>query len=531
MTPPNQFTALAREMDERDPPPPGLEAGRFAPNAVERPPDGRLGQGWGAPDMRFLRAELPPAPELVLSDVLPPRLARWVANAAEAKGTAPDYVLGTLLATAASLIGNARWVSPWHGWAEPPIIWVTLVGPPSAGKSPAMDAVLQSLREVERPLQCEAEARRKEWAEQAEVAKLAEQAWREAVKAAHKEEKPVPERPDECEAGPPPHVPRLVVNDATIERLGAILALQPRGILQLRDELAGWLTGMSRYSAGGSDRPFWLEAYGGRRFTVERMGRDPVTIDRLAVGVLGGIQPDRLRALLFKADDDGLLARFVPIWPDPPPLRRPEAWTDESAMERILSRLLALRPVEEALGQSRPVVVAFNDQAAAAMQDFRQAVREHEAGTEGLLLSFLGKLPGLAARLSLVLAHLEWASEGGDEPREITPRHFCLAAHLVEAFFLPMARRAYSEAAVSSADRGARHLVAIIREEGWSRFSSRDVLRLNRHGLSNARELNGVLAVLEDGDCIRLVPSTPGPRGGRPPRLFDVNPALLRRPG
>jgi len=36
---------------------------------------------------------------------------------------------------------------------------------------------------------------------------------------------------------------------------------------------------MTRYAGGGSDRPFWLEAYGGRGHTVERMGRPPVQVD------------------------------------------------------------------------------------------------------------------------------------------------------------------------------------------------------------------------------------------------------------
>jgi hypothetical protein len=110
--------------------------------------------------------------------------------------------------------------------------------------------------------------------------------------------------------------------------------------------LAGWLEGMQRYSGGGSDRPFWLEAFGGRGFTVERMGREPLTIDRLSIGVLGGIQPDRLKSLLFKSDDDGLLARFVPIWPEPAPLRRPQAWADETLMEAALGAASDTRPCD-----------------------------------------------------------------------------------------------------------------------------------------------------------------------------------------
>ncbi|MBR3371815.1 MAG: DUF3987 domain-containing protein [Rhodobacteraceae bacterium] len=78
------------------------------------------------------------------------------------------------------------------------------------------------------------------------------------------------DRPKGCDIEPAPHVPRLVVNDGTIERRGAILAQHPRGTLQMRDELAGWLEGMQCCSGGGTGCPFLLEVFGGRGFTVER---------------------------------------------------------------------------------------------------------------------------------------------------------------------------------------------------------------------------------------------------------------------
>lgn len=481
---------------------------------------------WSAPDPRLLRAELPPAPNLPLRDVLGPRLAGWVADAAEAKGAPADYVFAALLTVAGSTIGNARWAAIWQGWAEPPVIWAVCIGLPSAGKSPAIDAALQPLRKAERLMREAAEAQRTAWAEKAELAKLSEATWKDSARSAIRDGKAPPEKPLGCDAGPPPHIPRLVVNDGTIERLGAILAQQPRGTLQMRDELAGWLEGMQRYSGGGSDRPFWLEAFGGRGFSVERMGREPVTITRLSIGVLGGIQPDRLKSLLFKSDDDGLLARFLPIWPEPAPLRRPHAWADEALMEATLGRLLSLDLVTDEDGEARPWLIQFTEDARNLMDDFRVAVRGWEAGAEGLLLSFLGKLPGLTARLALVLAYLDWAADGAEEPREITVAHFGRAAHLVEAYLLPMARRAYSDAATPKAQRAARRLVSIIREQGWKRFTSRDVLRLDRSGLATAAELNPALALLEEGECIRLVEPPANPQGGRPQRLFLVNPAL-----
>jgi hypothetical protein len=364
------------------------------------------------------------------------------------------------------------------------------------------------------------------WDEKAEVARLMEQAWKGAAKTAIKAGEAPPDKPKGCEIESAPHVPRLVVNDGTIERLGAILAKQPRGTLQMRDELAGWLEGMQRYSGGGTDRPFWLEAFGGRSFTVERMGREPLTIDRLSIGVLGGIQPDRLKTLLFKSDDDGLLARFLPIWPDPAPLRRPQAWADESLMEEALARLLTLDLVTDEDNEEHPSFIPFTDDACNLMDDLRQSVRDWESGAEGLMLSFLGKLPGLAARLALVLAFLDWAIEGGEEPNSISVAHFGRAAHLVEFYFLPMAKRSYADAATPKPERAARRLAGIIREKGWHQFGSREVMKLERAGLDNKKELDPALAMLEDGDCIRPIEQPVKPQGGRPQRRFVVNPAL-----
>jgi Protein of unknown function (DUF3987) len=70
---------------------------------------------------------------------------------------------------------------------------------------------------------------------------------------------------------------------------------------------------MSRYS-NGSDREFWLEAWNGKHFIVERMGRPPVAIDHLLIGITGGLQPDKL-VRSFQGDDDGMYARVLFSWP------------------------------------------------------------------------------------------------------------------------------------------------------------------------------------------------------------------------
>lgn len=482
-------------------------------------------QEWPEPLPGLLQSVLPPAPDLPLDDVVSPGVAAWVKGAAESKGAPADYVFVAILSVCASVIGNSRSVNIWQGWSEPPIIWSMCIGLPSSGKSPAIDAALDPLRALEHSVREETRKDHAEWQDRSELAKLKEQAWKHGAKLALEANDSPPPRPSDCDPGPPPHIPRLVVNDGTIERLGDILAKQPRGTLQMRDELAGWLQGMERYS-GSSDRPFWLEAYGGRSFTVERMGRPPLTIDRLSICVLGGIQPDRLRSLLLKSDDDGLLARFLPIWPDRAPIAMPGAFANADLFEAILKKLSALQMVETGDGCARPQTVYFSESAKAGMLAFRHEVRAWEEQNEGLLRSFVGKLPGLAARLGLVLAYLDWAGAGDIEPCEMSAAQFSRAVDLIRSYFLPMARRAYAEAALPKAERTARRLVSIIRERKRTSFSSREALRWPGMGSIQKADLDPALIVLEEGDCIRKINVAAGPNGGRPPRTYEVNPAL-----
>lgn len=155
---------------------------------------------------------------------------------------------------------------------------------------------------------------------------------------------------------------------------------------------------------------------------------------------------------------------------------------------------------------------------------------EWEAGVEGLLLSFIGKLPGMAARLALVLAAIGHAFDGEPDPgqRSIGPDEFGRACHFLESYALPMARRAYGAASVPKAERAARRLVGLIREMGLERFTAREVRRMERAGLAGMAEINSALALLEEADLIRAVTEAAGPSGGRPQRLFIVNPAFHR---
>ena len=67
--------------------------------------------------------------------------------------------------------------------------------------------------------------------------------------------------------------------------------------------------------------PFWIEAFGGRPYRVERQKHLlPIDVPRLAVAAYGGTQPEKLSGLLAEADD-GLFSRLAWAWPEPIPFQ------------------------------------------------------------------------------------------------------------------------------------------------------------------------------------------------------------------
>ena len=58
-----------------------------------------------------------------------------------------------------------------------------------------------------------------------------------------------------CRSAPnePPR-PRVITMDSSIDELQRLLADNPRGLLHVRDELAGWLGSFDRYGGSGADR-------------------------------------------------------------------------------------------------------------------------------------------------------------------------------------------------------------------------------------------------------------------------------------
>lgn len=481
---------------------------------------------WGEPDMTVLRMSRRPPPEMPL-DVFGPRWSRWISEAADAAATAPDYVAVALLASASALVGHARWAQAVPGWSEPPHLWLATVGDSGTNKSAAADALQRHvLPTLENRMLADFPDRLAEWRAKAEEGKARIEAWQQEVRRAQKDGLAPPAAPTDAEPAEP-QAPRLVMSDATIEKVAATLAdAAPKGLVIARDELAGWLLGMTNYNDAG--RQFWLEAHGGRPFRVDRQKHaKPLIVPRLAVAVMGSTQPEKI-ATMFREADDGLLARFAWAWPDQRPFRlsrtAPELQWATAALDRL--RMLDLTRNEE--GDTQPVYVPLEEAAIGMMERFGQDMQARQQEAGGLLRSAYGKARGLALRLSLVLTMLRWCGQDGYAPPPGTISEDVLGAacDLVADYFMPMAERVYGDAAATTAERNAATLARWIRKAKPDHVHIRSLLRdVRLPGLTNADAIRDAAEVLIEAEWLRPPPRST--QQGRAKVAFPVNPALL----
>ena len=349
----------------------------------------------------------------------------------------------------------------------------------------------------------------REWRTTCELGKAAEEKWKSEVRDAHKKNIAPPAPPSAMDYQEP-QMPRLRQHDVTIEKVAGLLATAaPKGLMVCRDELSGWIDGMTAYNPAG--RQFWIEAYGGRPFRVERQKHpEPIVIRRLAVAVFGGTQPEKL-AMLMRDADDGLLSRMLWFWPAPIPfyLGRAASGLDWATAALDLLRTLDLQTTSPA----QPLMVQLDDAALPLIESFGQKMQRLKNQTGGQMRATYGKARGHALRLALNLEFMWWCGTEGfaAPPMRISKRAFLAAAALVEGYFVPMAERVFGDAALPEAER----LAAIV---------ARWIIRLP--GLREAEKVRLALDTLVEADWLMPDPTRAGGAAGRRRVDYAVNPRL-----
>lgn len=453
--------------------------------------------------------------------------SEWISLVAEKSSAPEDYVAIGLLATASTLLGNSRWISPWDGWKEPPILWLAAVGNPSSGKSPALDSSLNFLRKLEEGMTDDFEKHHCEYERDKEVAALIKANWQRELKAAINEGQYAPTKPSGAIEPEQPARPRLYLSDATPEALGHILSASPKGALFQRDELSGWFGNFDKYGGNGGERAFWIEAFGGRSYVIDRVryNNKPLRIPHLSLSILGGIQPEKLASLLLKGVDDGLAARFLFAWPEPKPARRPSDQIIDPAFENAIRALHKLQMALDENDTPIPVIKMLNADASNEFETWWRTMREAENEVFGYLLSHWGKLPGIALRLALVLEYLDWSLSNQPEMVTISQASVSRSIRLVEDYFKPMARRVYGNSSLPAAGKNAAIIARQIMKFKPDIVNASRIRReWNLPGLNEADPIHKALDVLVEGGWLSK-PTKPIGKG-RPRLDYKVNPEL-----
>ena len=506
----------------------------------ERKAEERAKDPWYDPDTTLLedrRGDLPAFPV----DTLPPAWQPWLERAARGAGVMPDHVAMPLLAVGAGLVGAARRVRASRSWSEPVCLWTATIGFSGTGKTPGLEVVRRALSRIERSRSDSVEAQRASHEKKAAAAKAALKAWKKDVEAAIKASQVPPDQPKEAGVLPPFVAPRFYVSDATIERLAVLIEARPRGILMIGDELAGLFANMGRYSNGGSDREFWLEAWNGGHYSVERLGRAPVSLPHLLVSMTGGFQPDKM-ARSFDRADDGMYARHLFGWPAEPDYR---PLTDEAAevdpdLQEALMRLIDL-PAGEGT-EIEPRYIPLDPAAREAFEAFRLYIHTGRKALDGREREWWSKAPGQVLRLAGTLAYLAWTmpsarpttkkgleqlmetARRAEEPTIIESDFIEAAMRLWKGYFWPHARAALRQIGITDRHRDARRVLRWLRAHQRPEVSREDV---RRDALGQRLDAEDTQRLLDELVRVGWLRARTVATRGRSAHRWDVNPRLL----
>jgi Protein of unknown function (DUF3987) len=460
--------------------------------------------------------------------LLPALIEQFAFEQGEVMGVDPGgLAVAALTVCAAAIPDSIELQVKKHdrGWTESARLWTALVGMPSTKKTP-------TLREAMRPLARIDAAYAREYA-------TAKQVYDDLPS-------------DERKQTTKPERKQLKLEDTSIEAAQEVVRYNSNGVLCLADELSGWFGSMDKYNSGrgaAKDRGFWLQAWNGGSYSVNRVTRSSYLIENLSVSVLGGIQPDLIRKAADESHDDGLIQRLLPIVVRPGTAGRDEP-THETvdAYADLIERLHRLEPTfaagwDNPSGQATKLEFDYDAQAIR-----RQLAQKHLElmGLEVInkkLAAHIGKYDAFFARLCVVFHCVEHLSgptqasmavaqerptqpQSGRLPRIITAATAERVAKFLHQFLLRHAAAFYAGILDLSDDHDRLAAVAgHILAHKLDRVTNRDVQRGDR----TMRKLTrwDTERVFEQLEALGWVVRKPAPRPADPPH-WQVNPEVHR---
>ena len=439
-------------------------------------------------------------PPILPRGLLPDLIEDYAFTQAETMGVDPGGVaMAALAVCAAATPDNIELVMKRHSrdWTESARLWVGLVGLPSTKKSPIISLVIKPIARLDAQLL-------RTFLSEMQIYEQLDK--------------------DERKGTAKPVQRRLRLEDTTIEGAQEVLAGSPNGVLMVQDELSGFFGSMDKYSGhrgAAKDRGFWLQAYNGGQYALNRVGRGAGIIPNLSVSMLGGIQPDVIRRLSSESYDDGFLQRMLLIVMRPAGIGK-DVYPYSKNYSKLIERLTELQPPPTLNDDD---VLRF-DAAAQEVRDRLEAEHLSLGHVESInrkLAAHIGKYDGLFGRLCVVFHCIQHAFNPY-LPAVVTVNTAERVAKFMREFLLPHALAFYGGILRLADDHDRLAAIAgYILARRSERITNRDVQRGDRTMRKLTRRDTD--SALEQLEALGWLTRTPGPRLSDPPH-WTVNPVV-----
>jgi len=479
------------------------------------------------------RLERPPYPV----NALPQVIRDYVVAVAESLQVPVDLPANLIMTAISAPLSKRFCVQVLPDWVEPCNLYSVTALPPAHRKSATFKAVTDPIEEMEkRAYQNLAPLVRKraseikimnarlkqaeKWAMDAEPNEQAQ-----AMDEVHKLQEKIPE---------PLHLPRLVADNVTQEKLVSLLADNGGRLALLSAEggIFNIMDGQYNKSGSGPDIDVFLKAHAGDHIRTDRMTRTGDKVDNAALTIGLTVQPEVLLEMVQNPAfrKRGLPARFLFSYPhaplgtrliDTPAILPPIKHGYSNLIRRLYKH--SLKETGETLLSGE--LIQLDHQAQALLSEYRH--RNEAALGPGQKLEHIsdwgGKLCGAIIRLAAVLH----ACKHPENPAGVAMSADTLASAITLGDYYESHALAVFGQMGRTTSADASSFLNWIVKNNIEQFTARNAFKAVKNKRFETMDaLWPVLALLEERHYIRRLPEQErsGP-GQKPSPSYEVNPA------
>jgi hypothetical protein len=463
---------------------------------------------WQEPADLFAEHVVPSFP----MEILPEQFRTLAAEKSEQSGFDAGAYGFCLFMTAANTVDH-RAKLDLGPFKVPAYQWGGLVGDSGTAKSPILNDSKQGAEHIDKALLDESKAALSKWISACQNAKG-----------------------DKQDPPPKPAWKQRHALDTTTEALGLLLQDNPEGVNMYHHEITEFIGRMDAYSGkdGGKDRGVYLRSYDGGYVTINRASGkpQPIVIDNFSVGILAGIQPEKL-AYLFKqkgGGSDGLYQRFLMYCLQP--AGDVNYMAKESPFTQMNNNLLIER-IHNWTGKEQ-VSARLSNPAKLMMQDYHNNIRKLATRTAAQRFAeHLNKFPGMLGRAAFALHCIHAAANERQPGGDVSKETMTMAIKFMRVMYR------HSESVYRILDEQAGDVQGLvvsaaeaILSKSWKTFKRGDLTRSATYwqGSDNRQTENAIDYLIELGWIMDITPPPiAGKRGRRSDGVYASNPKVFEQ--